>query len=94
MPWNSAVKSSSGGSSSGEKPKLRMPSSEKDLASVPPDIRYGTGTPDGSSALSAAAIASTIAPSKSVSTAMSAVIVSRVTCSPISSSMVSNSSSS
>ena len=45
MPWNSAEKSSSAGSSNGEKPKQRMPSVDSALASVPPLIRYGIGMP-------------------------------------------------
>ena len=94
MPWNSAVKSRSAGSSSGEKPKQRMPSVENDFASVPPLIRYGSGTAIGSSALSAADMASTRSPSNDVSTAMSRTSVSRSTCSPSSSSMVASSSSS
>ena len=57
------------GSRSGEKPKQRMPSSLKRLASVPPDSVYGTGRAPASSALSAATIASTSAPSNVVSTA-------------------------
>ena len=49
----------SAGSRSGEKPKQRMPSRANALASVPPESMYGTGRAPGSSARSAAAIAST-----------------------------------
>ena len=58
-PWNSAAKSSSGGSRSGTKPKQRIPRRAKAFASVPPDSMYGTVRASGSAASSAAFIAST-----------------------------------
>ena len=55
------MKSRSGGSRSGAKPKHRTPSLFQDLASVPPHIRYGADRLCGSSASQARLIASTSA---------------------------------
>jgi hypothetical protein len=71
-----------------------MPSRSNDLASVPPDIVYGTGSAASSSARSAAAIASTSGPSKSVSTAWSRCTHSRTMPEPISASTCRSNSSS
>ena len=60
-----------------------IPKSARALLSVPPLITYGTGIATESSAISALHIASTKSPSNGTSRALSLVIVSTVTFSPI-----------
>src|SRR5262245_65636476 len=86
-------KSSSAGRRSGANPKQRIPSLLNDVASGPPDRQYGTTLADGSASRSAAVMAAHSVPSKSVSTATSWWMNSRLTPGPSKASISASSSS-